>query len=467
MMSRPSLRLPPGAPSAGSNRRPAHQHVGLEREVLVDQRLRVAAGSRVDAERGRRRVVDGRGGHEADALPGGLRRLHERCAAACRRARRRPPRSRLSRPSTWPRPRRPSRSRTVRAGSWRGGRASPSRNTTSVVANGWLRSTRLEYLPKSHCVGATPSANMMMMFFGCSALRAPGPVAAQPASASATAANPQMQLPAGPPASRRAPGNRCAFESSLMFRSSACKLECAHFPQAGSRTKGSGMHLHILGICGTFMGGIALIARAAGHRVTGCDANVYPPMSDQLAASGHRADRWLERGPDRAPARRLRDRQRVTRGNPLMEEILARGLPYISGPQWLRENVLPGRGCSPSPAPTARRRPLPCWPGSWRTPGSRPVSSSAAFPNNFGVSARLESPAGRREFLRGRSRRVRHRVLRQALEVPALPGAHDDTQQPRVRPRGHLSRSRRDRDAVPSFRAHAAGERADRRERRG
>ena len=53
------------------------------------------------------------------------------------------------------------------------------------------------------------------------------------------------------------------------------------------------MHLHILGICGTFMGGIALIARAAGHRVTGCDANVYPPMSKQLAGAGHRVDRRL------------------------------------------------------------------------------------------------------------------------------------------------------------------------------
>ena len=69
-------------------------------------------------------------------------------------------------------------------------------------------------------------------------------------------------------------------------------------------------------------------------------------------------------------------------------------------------------------------------------------------------------------FLRRRSRRVRHRLLRQALEVPPLPGAHDDPQQPRVRPRGHLSRPRRDRDAVPPFRAHAARERAHRRERR-
>ncbi len=100
------------------------------------------------------------------------------------------------------------------------------------------------------------------------------------------------------------------------------------------------MHIHILGICGTFMGGIALIARAAGHRVTGCDANVYPPMSTQLEAEGIdlvegygadqlalNADLWVVGNA-------------VSRGNPLLEAILDRGLPYISGPQWLAENIL-------------------------------------------------------------------------------------------------------------------------------
>ena len=102
-------------------------------------------------------------------------------------------------------------------------------------------------------------------------------------------------------------------------------------------------HLHILGICGTFMGGIAAIAKAAGYRVTGCDANVYPPMSEQLAALGIeltegfgaeqlalRPDLWLIGNV-------------VTRGNPLMEAILDRGERYVSGPQWLTENVLAGR----------------------------------------------------------------------------------------------------------------------------
>jgi UDP-N-acetylmuramate: L-alanyl-gamma-D-glutamyl-meso-diaminopimelate ligase len=100
------------------------------------------------------------------------------------------------------------------------------------------------------------------------------------------------------------------------------------------------MHIHILGICGTFMGGIALIARAAGHQVTGCDSNVYPPMSTQLAAEGVeliegydaeqialKADLWVVGNA-------------VSRGNALLEAILARNLPYVSGPQWLADNIL-------------------------------------------------------------------------------------------------------------------------------
>jgi UDP-N-acetylmuramate: L-alanyl-gamma-D-glutamyl-meso-diaminopimelate ligase len=100
------------------------------------------------------------------------------------------------------------------------------------------------------------------------------------------------------------------------------------------------MHIHILGICGTFMGGIAAVAREAGHRVTGCDANVYPPMSDQLRAlgidviEGFGADQ-LSMRPDLWLVGNV-----VSRGNPLMEAILDAGLDYVSGPQWLAENVL-------------------------------------------------------------------------------------------------------------------------------
>jgi len=103
------------------------------------------------------------------------------------------------------------------------------------------------------------------------------------------------------------------------------------------------MHIHILGICGTFMGGIAVLAKAAGHKVTGCDANVYPPMSTQLEAQGIE----LIEGFDPAQTALNPDiyviGNVVSRGNPLMEEILNRGLPYISGPQWLAEEVLQGK----------------------------------------------------------------------------------------------------------------------------
>jgi UDP-N-acetylmuramate: L-alanyl-gamma-D-glutamyl-meso-diaminopimelate ligase len=103
------------------------------------------------------------------------------------------------------------------------------------------------------------------------------------------------------------------------------------------------MHLHILGICGTFMGGLALIARAGGHKVTGCDAGVYPPMSTQLAEQ----DIELIEGYDPAQMTLRPDLyvigNVISRGNPLMEAILDSGAPYISGPQWLGDNVLAGK----------------------------------------------------------------------------------------------------------------------------
>ncbi|NCA09360.1 MAG: UDP-N-acetylmuramate:L-alanyl-gamma-D-glutamyl-meso-diaminopimelate ligase, partial [Burkholderiaceae bacterium] len=106
------------------------------------------------------------------------------------------------------------------------------------------------------------------------------------------------------------------------------------------------MHIHILGICGTFMGGIAAIARQAGHEVTGCDANVYPPMSTQLEAQGIQ----LIEGYSPDQLREFKSKPDlflignvISRGNPLLEEILNQGLPYTSGPQWLGEQVLSGR----------------------------------------------------------------------------------------------------------------------------
>src|SRR6476661_5668695 len=101
------------------------------------------------------------------------------------------------------------------------------------------------------------------------------------------------------------------------------------------------MHLHILGICGTFMGGLAKIARERGHQVTGCDAPVSPPMSEQLRGLGIE----LNEGYDAEQLDQYRADLYVvgnamTRGMPVVEAILDRGLAYASGPQWLAGNVL-------------------------------------------------------------------------------------------------------------------------------
>lgn len=103
------------------------------------------------------------------------------------------------------------------------------------------------------------------------------------------------------------------------------------------------MHLHILGICGTFMGGIAALARAAGHRVTGSDQSVYPPMSDQLAALGIDLiegydPQQLQLKPDVVVVGNV-----MSRGNALVEALLESGIAYTSGPEWLARHVLAGR----------------------------------------------------------------------------------------------------------------------------
>jgi UDP-N-acetylmuramate: L-alanyl-gamma-D-glutamyl-meso-diaminopimelate ligase len=103
------------------------------------------------------------------------------------------------------------------------------------------------------------------------------------------------------------------------------------------------MHIHIHGVCGTFMGGVAVLARQAGHRVTGCDANVYPPMSTQLIEQGIELIEGFEPSQIRLKPDVFVIGNVVSRGNPLMEEILNRGLPYASGPQWLSEQVLRGK----------------------------------------------------------------------------------------------------------------------------
>jgi UDP-N-acetylmuramate: L-alanyl-gamma-D-glutamyl-meso-diaminopimelate ligase len=149
------------------------------------------------------------------------------------------------------------------------------------------------------------------------------------------------------------------------------------------------MHIHILGICGTFMGGIAAIARQAGHTVTGCDANVYPPMSEQLTAQGIEliqgfgADQISLR-PDLWVIGNI-----VSRGTPLVEEILDRGEPYISGPQWLAENILHEKWVLAVAGTHGKTTTSSMLAWILQAAGKHPGFLIGGVPQNFGISARL------------------------------------------------------------------------------
>ncbi|RKP51152.1 UDP-N-acetylmuramate:L-alanyl-gamma-D-glutamyl-meso-diaminopimelate ligase [Trinickia fusca] len=149
------------------------------------------------------------------------------------------------------------------------------------------------------------------------------------------------------------------------------------------------MHIHILGICGTFMGGLAVLARSAGHKVTGCDAGVYPPMSTQLKAQGielvegYGAEQ-LALEPDLFVIGNV-----VSRGNPLMEAILDRGLPYVSGPQWLGEHVLAGKWVLAVAGTHGKTTTSSMLAWLLEDAGLNPGFLIGGVPLNFGVSARL------------------------------------------------------------------------------
>jgi UDP-N-acetylmuramate: L-alanyl-gamma-D-glutamyl-meso-diaminopimelate ligase len=149
------------------------------------------------------------------------------------------------------------------------------------------------------------------------------------------------------------------------------------------------VHIHVLGICGTFMGGLAQLALAAGHRVSGCDANVYPPMSDQLAAAGvdlvegYAADQ-LALKPDLWVIGNV-----VTRGNPLMEAILDAGQAYVSGPQWLAEHVLAGRHVLAVAGTHGKTTTTAMLVGILEHAGLAPGYLVGGVPTDFGRSARL------------------------------------------------------------------------------
>ncbi len=151
------------------------------------------------------------------------------------------------------------------------------------------------------------------------------------------------------------------------------------------------MHLHILGIAGTFMAGLAQLAKAQGHAVSGCDAAVYPPMSDQLAAAGIAVTdgydpTQLGSRPDLCVIGNA-----LSRGNPLVEHILATDLPYVSGPQWLGEQVLPGRHVLAVAGTHGKTTTASLLAWILQHAGLEPGFLIGGVPQNFGVSARLGS----------------------------------------------------------------------------
>ena len=149
------------------------------------------------------------------------------------------------------------------------------------------------------------------------------------------------------------------------------------------------MHIHILGICGTFMGSLAVLAKELGHRVTGSDANVYPPMSTQLEAQGIE----LIQGYDPAQLEPAPDLvvigNAMSRGNPAVEYVLNKGLPYVSGPQWLADHVLQGRWVMAVAGTHGKTSSSSMLAWVLEQAGMSPGFLIGGVPQNFGISARL------------------------------------------------------------------------------
>ncbi|MFT4941555.1 MAG: UDP-N-acetylmuramate: L-alanyl-gamma-D-glutamyl-meso-diaminopimelate ligase [Paraglaciecola sp.] len=153
------------------------------------------------------------------------------------------------------------------------------------------------------------------------------------------------------------------------------------------------MHLHILGICGTFMGGIAAIAKAMGHQVTGSDSNVYPPMSTQLQELGIE----LTQGYDVSQFTPQPDivviGNALSRGNSAVEYVLDRNIPYTSGPQWLLENVLKDRWVLAVAGTHGKTSTASMLAWILEQAGLSPGFLIGGIPQNFAISARLgETP---------------------------------------------------------------------------
>jgi UDP-N-acetylmuramate: L-alanyl-gamma-D-glutamyl-meso-diaminopimelate ligase len=212
------------------------------------------------------------------------------------------------------------------------------------------------------------------------------------------------------------------------------------------------MHLHILGIGGTFMAGIAALARAQGHRVTGSDRPLYPPMSTQLEGlgieviQGYDNDR-LEPAPDCVVVGNV-----MRRGLPVVERLLDSGLPYCSGPEWLAREVLRDRWTLAVAGTHGKTTTTSILAFLLESAGLRPGFLVGGIPADFGVSARLgdapffvvEADEYDTAFFDKRSKFVHYRP------------AHAGPRQPGVRPRGHLPRPRRHPAPVPSPRQDGA-----------
>ncbi|MFQ6007184.1 MAG: UDP-N-acetylmuramate:L-alanyl-gamma-D-glutamyl-meso-diaminopimelate ligase [Woeseia sp.] len=148
------------------------------------------------------------------------------------------------------------------------------------------------------------------------------------------------------------------------------------------------MHIHILGICGTFMGGIAALAKAAGHEVSGADSDVYPPMCTQLkrlgivAHDGYDVDQ-LEPVPDFVVIGNA-----LSRGNVAVEAVLDRGIPYTSGPQWLSEHFLAGQHVIALAGTHGKTTTASMVAWILEAAGHRPGFLVGGVPANFGATAR-------------------------------------------------------------------------------
>jgi UDP-N-acetylmuramate: L-alanyl-gamma-D-glutamyl-meso-diaminopimelate ligase len=202
------------------------------------------------------------------------------------------------------------------------------------------------------------------------------------------------------------------------------------------------MRIHILGICGTFMGGIAALARELGIEVEGSDANVYPPMSDQLRALGITLQEGWSAGHLQPAPDAVLVGNALSRGNPSVEYMLNEGLRYTSGPQWLGENVLRGRDVLAVAGTHGKTTTTSLLAHLLESAGLAPGFLIGGVPGNFGVSARLGSlePLSLRERDRGEGSRVAEPSSGPSGErkgsavAPLLPGGEGKFAQPSAAP---------------------------------